>query len=134
MPTEVLLKMRCVAISDTHSMEARISIPDGDLLIHAGDLLGAGRLQEIELFDQFLGSLPHRHKVIIAGNHDRPFENQAAQARNLIKNAIYLQDEAITIDGKLFYGSPWQPPPSGRKDLLGEYTTIYQHRVFRLHR
>ena len=29
--------MRIVAISDTHTKERELAIPDGDVLIHAGD-------------------------------------------------------------------------------------------------
>jgi Icc-related predicted phosphoesterase len=101
--------MRIVCISDTHNQLKKVSIPPGDLLIHAGDLTGRGSLQEIERADRELAALPHRHKVIIAGNHDFGFEREAAAARALIKSARYLQDEAITIEGLRIYGSPWQP-------------------------
>ena len=37
--------MRLVCISDTHSLHRRIpDVPDGDVLILAGDCLGAGTL------------------------------------------------------------------------------------------
>ena len=40
--------MKLVCISDTHSMHRRITdLPDGDLLIHAGDCLGAGTLDNV---------------------------------------------------------------------------------------
>ena len=62
--------MKIVCISDTHSLQHRMNIPDGDLLIHAGDVSSGGRIEEIEMFNEWMGSLPHRHKVVIAGNHD----------------------------------------------------------------
>lgn len=34
--------MRAVCISDTHAHHAGLSVPDGDLLIHAGDLSEQG--------------------------------------------------------------------------------------------
>ena len=38
--------MKLVCISDTHSMHRRIpEIPDGDVLVHAGDSLGWNRAQ-----------------------------------------------------------------------------------------
>jgi len=101
--------MRIVCISDTHNQLAKLAIPPGDLLIHAGDLTGHGSLKEIARADRALGELPHRHKVIIAGNHDWGFQREPAAARALIKSAIYLQDEAVTIEGLRLYGSPWQP-------------------------
>ena len=34
--------MKIVCISDTHNMHRRISVPSGDVLIHAGDATGQG--------------------------------------------------------------------------------------------
>lgn len=101
--------IRIVAISDTHDMHDRISIPDGDILVHGGDISMRGRVEDIQAFDRFLGRLPHRHKIVIAGNHDFCFEREPVRAREAITNAIYLQDEAVTVEGIRFYGSPWQP-------------------------
>lgn len=64
-------RMKLVCISDTHSMHRRIpEVPDGDVLVHAGDSLGQGTLENIEELNEWLGTLPHRHKIVIAGNHD----------------------------------------------------------------
>jgi hypothetical protein len=54
--------------------------------------------------------LPHRHTIVIAGNHDWCFarEPQAAVAI-LGEGAVYLQDSEAIIDGVRFWGSPWQP-------------------------
>lgn len=102
-------KLTCVAIADTHGMYRELKLPRSDVLIHAGDITRYGRLEELNDFNSWLGELPHEHKIIIAGNHDKVFETDNSAARNKITNATYLQDEAITIDGIKFYGSPWQP-------------------------
>ena len=68
-----------------------------------------GDPEEIEAFDTWLGLLPHRHKVVIAGNHDFLFEQSPRQARRLLKSAEYLQDSGLTIEGVRIWGSPWQP-------------------------
>lgn len=101
--------VRVVALSDSHSLHRRFEIPAGDLLIHAGDMTSRGGLQELAEFNRFLGELPHPHKVVIAGNHDFCFERSNYQARNVLTNAIYLQDETVEIEGLTIYGSPWQP-------------------------
>jgi hypothetical protein len=62
--------MRIVCLSDTHNRQGKFPVPDGDLLLHAGDFSSMGRSNEVERFDAWLGTLPHRHKVFIAGNHD----------------------------------------------------------------
>ncbi|MGO1501446.1 MAG: hypothetical protein ACTHWH_09220 [Marinobacter sp.] len=41
--------MRLVCISDTHSLHSQIpDIPDGNVLTHPGDCLGAGILSNVE--------------------------------------------------------------------------------------
>ncbi len=102
-------ELTIVAISDTHGMHRLIDIPPGDVLIHSGDLSWTGELGEVAEFNAFLGTLPHRYKIVVAGNHDLCFEQQPAAARALLTNAIYLEDESVTIEGLKFYGSPWQP-------------------------
>jgi predicted phosphodiesterase len=103
--------MRLVLISDTHSLHDRIPpLPDGDLLIHAGDVSGMGRLPELAVFFEWFGGLPHRHKVVIAGNHDFAFERQAARAEALVPpGVVYLRDSGVTLGGLRLWGSPWQP-------------------------
>ncbi len=100
--------MRIVCISDTHDKHAALDIPDGDVLVHAGDITGRGRREQIVAFDAWLGGLPHRHKVVIAGNHDFGLERDPSN-RAWFAHATYLLDEEVTLDGVRFYGSPWQP-------------------------
>lgn len=101
--------MRIVCISDTHGMHAGLTVPDGDILIHAGDLTGRGTVPEVRNFNAWLGALPHRHKIVIAGNHDWVFERTPDVAREAMTNAIYLQDSGVQIDGLRIWGSPVQP-------------------------
>jgi len=56
--------IRIVCISDTHCLTS-VHIPDGDLLIHAGDLTNAGTPAELQAQIDWLDSLPHKHKVAI---------------------------------------------------------------------
>lgn len=101
-------KVKIVAISDTHNLHWKMKIPEADILVHAGDISMEGKLADVRDFNEFLGQLPHRHKIVICGNHDFCFERDS-RARELITNAVYLQDEAIEVEGVKFYGSPWQP-------------------------
>ncbi len=101
--------MRIVCISDTHTAHDQIIVPDGDLLIHAGDISGVGRPEEITRFNDWLGTLPHPHKVMIAGNHDLLFESEPTWARSLITHATYLEDSSIEIAGLKIWGSPITP-------------------------
>lgn len=101
--------MKIVATSDTHSRHGEIEVPDGDVFIHAGDFSKRGRENELIDFNNWLGTLPHSTKIVVAGNHDWCFEKQPERSRELLTNAIYLKDSSVTIDSIKFYGSPWQP-------------------------
>ena len=120
--------MRLVCISDTHSMHRRITdLPEGDVLIHAGDCLGAGTLQNVEDVNDWLGTLPHRHKIVIAGNHDWVFQEAPDLARAALTNAIYLEDDGIEINGLRFWGSPWTPTFMDWAFMLDRGQPLYDH-------
>jgi len=101
--------MRIVCVSDTHAKHHLTVVPDGDVLVHGGDITRRGQLEDVEDFDRWLGTLPHKHKIVICGNHDFCFQEKPAEARARITHAIYLEDSGCEIDGVTFYGSPWQP-------------------------
>ena len=101
--------LRLVIISDTHGHED-FAVPPGDVLIHAGDGCRMGSLDEAEAWGRHIGSLPHAHKVVIAGNHDRCFEDLPEAARACLPPEVhYLQDSGCEIAGIRLWGSPWQP-------------------------
>lgn len=108
--------MRIVALADTHCFHADLKVPDGDVLIHAGDLCQEGSLEELEGVAEWLDGLPHTHKVAIAGNHDFAFQDFPQEARALLSRVsrlTYLQDQAASVAGLQVYGSPWQPEFGG---------------------
>lgn len=128
--------LRFVAISDTHNCHADLEIPPGDVLVHAGDLTVGGTVKEVEDFNRWLGTLPHKHKIVIAGNHDfafdedmceeevwaklqkshakepepapPPFKGRAA-AEKLLTNCRYLCGDSVSVEGVEVYGVPHQP-------------------------
>ncbi|HEY6174290.1 MAG TPA: metallophosphatase domain-containing protein [Kofleriaceae bacterium] len=101
--------MRIVAVADTHLFHGRYAVPDGDVFVHAGDLCRGGNLAELRIAAQWILGLPHRHKVVVAGNHDWAFAREPGAARAMFAGAHYLEDSEVTLDGVRFYGSPWQP-------------------------
>jgi predicted phosphohydrolase len=104
--------MRVVAVADTHLFhDARYAVPDGDVFVHAGDLCRRGDLDELAEAARWSAGLPHRHKLIVAGNHDWAFARpaEAARARALLGGAVYLEDSGVELDGLRCWGSPWQP-------------------------
>ncbi|XP_067012199.1 metallophosphoesterase domain-containing protein 1 isoform X2 [Anabrus simplex] len=63
-------------MSDTHSLTPfiKFDIPPGDIFIHAGDFTRCGREEEVIDFNNWLAALPHKHKIVIAGNHELSFD------------------------------------------------------------
>ena len=120
--------IRVVCISDTHTQRPR-NVPDGDLLIHAGDLTNAGSTAELQAQIEWLNSLSHTHKVVIAGNHDTyldPRSRASLGACDVLKGALdwgslrYLQHSSATLEfptrknRKLrVYGAPQIPACGG---------------------
>lgn len=104
--------MRIVCLSDTHGLHKRVKVPDGDILLHAGDFTHFGEPSEVDLFLDWLSGLPHGHKVFVAGNHDfyveRRNEHFIEQVRAM-PALTYLQDSGAEIAGLRIWGSPVQP-------------------------
>jgi len=103
------MPLRLVCLSDTHNLHERIEVPEGDVLLHAGDATARGTPREVAAFGAFLAGLPHRHKIVIAGNHDFLFEREPERARELLGEVTYLQDAGTQVEGLHVWGSPWQP-------------------------
>jgi 3',5'-cyclic AMP phosphodiesterase CpdA len=103
------MTVRLVCLSDTHGHHDELAVPDGDVLVHAGDLSRIGRPREIASFGAFLARMPHAHKVVVAGNHDFLFEHEPERALELLGPVTYLRDAGAKVAGLSFWGSPWQP-------------------------
>ncbi|MGE0487941.1 MAG: metallophosphoesterase [Vulcanimicrobiota bacterium] len=99
MPTvdEVAISPRVVCLSDTHSLHEQVEVPEGDILLHAGDLCNHGTKGEVKAFDAWLGRQPHRHKLFIAGNHDWPFYKHRRYAEMWVKHGINFMSSAMCI-------------------------------------
>ena len=120
--------MRLVCMSDTHNLHSQVQVPEGDVVIHAGDWTGTGTQKQVFDFVRWFASLPHKHKVLIAGNHeitlDVPFYDQnwyrfhkkfplpAYEIKKYVlreSNIHYLENAQTLIEGVSFYGSPVTP-------------------------
>jgi Icc-related predicted phosphoesterase len=105
--------MKIVVISDTHSAHRDVKLPEGDVLLHAGDLcfaLGTNRKEQCDQIrdvDQWFGEQNFEKIICIAGNHDFPFHHGLFTKLN---NAVYLQNGHYTYKGVKFFGSPNQLP------------------------
>jgi len=116
--------IRVVCISDTHSLDPG-KIPNGDVLIHAGDITAHGTPSELQAAIDLFSALPHKHKYIIAGNHDTYLDESsratlpsADQHATLDwKSLTYLQHSSASIylpshnRSLHIHGSPQTPLP-----------------------
>jgi predicted MPP superfamily phosphohydrolase len=95
-------KIRVVCLSDTHTNTP--AVPPGDLLIHAGDLTNRGTVKDIQAQLDWLNSLPHKHKIIIAGNHDSYFDpksrkevDKTSGIKLELYDMHYLQNQSVSL-------------------------------------
>mmetsp|Transcript_3017 Transcript_3017/g.6360 ORF Transcript_3017/g.6360 Transcript_3017/m.6360 type:complete len:318 (+) Transcript_3017:124-1077(+) len=134
--------VRFVAISDTHGLHSKPvsavtieNLPEGDVLLHAGDFSNVGSKKDLDNFLDFLSAAERKYSdvIFIAGNHDlsldTEFYNRHWQRfhrsklpddtvplwfetlRRRCPKTKYLQDSSCTtsVGGLTVYGSPWQP-------------------------
>lgn len=104
--------MKLICISDTHMSHRAMSLPPGDVLIHAGDATSTGTHDEVERFLRWFAAQAYPHKILIAGNHDWLYQRDSERAAKLLEQfpgITYLQDSGVEIQGVRFWGSPWQP-------------------------
>ncbi len=108
-------------MSDTHGFHKALSPPDGDVFVHCGDhSVFVGTQKETLAFLRWVQRLPHKHKIIIPGNHDLwcPTVNMREVAEPY--GIHCLVDEAVEVDGVKFYGSPYVPK-------YGDWAFMYPH-------
>lgn len=92
--------MRLVVLSDTHGAhEKGLSVPDGDVLLHLGDICDRGCVDHIRSFRTWLQQQPHATKVVVEGNHDRDLNSPGRinLARELNGVALVLNDQTLAL-------------------------------------
>lgn len=101
---------KVVLISDTHTFHREITMPPGDIVIHAGDYTHTGNVREYTPFLDWFSSLPYKHKVLINGNHEREVEKDPYLFKSAIpENITYLENSGCKIEGLRIWGSPYTP-------------------------
>lgn len=107
--------MRLVVTSDTHfgfNNESGL-IPDGDVLIHCGDVMYTGYPDEWYDVVKSFGALPHKHKYLVPGNHDFHIQNYEgiakAELRRQAKTKVILPNDPIVTlpNGMTVMGVPF---------------------------
>jgi Icc-related predicted phosphoesterase len=105
-------KIRFVCMSDSHT-QTPSSLPEGDILIHAGDWSNNGSTQDLIKFCDFIAKAAqkYKHVVVIAGNHDWCAEEKPQLTQEYIESAgaVYLNDEGVVLENIKIWGSPITP-------------------------
>lgn len=107
--------MKIWHISDTHTYHGLLKVPEGiDMVIHSGDATNPrdpyASEQEMLNFITWFGSLPIKHKVFVAGNHDLCIERNLITKIDFMKNGIvYLENNYTEVEGIKIWGSPFTP-------------------------
>lgn len=101
--------MKIVAFSDTHGHHRKLTVPDGDVLIFAGDFASQSSHADIRDFADWWHDLPHRNKLFVAGNHDWICVDMSRHEFEKRWDIRTLEDSEVVIGGVIFYGTPWQP-------------------------
>ena len=113
--------MKIVCISDLHGETPEL--PDGDLLIIAGDITARDKIPEWKRFYDWLKTLQFKKIIYIAGNHDGFLEGclNNTQAKEFYESTgfdpdckpsdhiVYLCDSGTEFEGLKIWGSPWTP-------------------------
>lgn len=103
--------MKIVCVSDTHTLHKHVNVPDGDVFIHAGDMTNIGEDQDLLEVSEWISDLPHKHKIVICGNHEKKYSEDTESIKAYFEcfGIKVLHNETITIDGFKFYGEPRTP-------------------------
>ena len=121
------------------SSDGELTLPPGDVLLHAGDFCNRGTLAELESFAAWWHSqTAFSQRLLVAGNHDfaldAQFERETTEekeeraeserlhgcavhhhARTLLRRPdigsflLFDSGVATTVSGFTVWGSPWQP-------------------------
>ena len=122
--------MRIVATSDTHFPFDQTLIPEGDVFIHAGDLMYSGLPDEWPALLESLRVLPHKRKILVPGNHDFHIQNYLGVARAQLRKVgvtliteerPWVQVEGIGIAGIPFVTGLWGWAFNRMEEQVEEY-------------
>jgi Icc-related predicted phosphoesterase len=107
--------MRIWHISDTHTFHTMLEVPtDIDMVIFSGDCSNPkdpfANEPEVRDFIDWYSTLPVKHKIFVAGNHDTSIEKRLVTKYDFMNaGIIYLENEDVIIDGIKIFGSPHTP-------------------------
>ena len=106
-------------------------ISDDDLVLMAGDLSWAMKLEEVVADFDLLKDLPGK-KVIIRGNHDYWWKSISALRSILPKNFYAIQNDSLRFEGLVVCGTRGWKGVEKNTTLSAEDQKIFDREVLRL--
>ena len=100
--------LKFIAISDTHGCHRQLTLPKGDVLLHAGDVCNQGDKNHIEDFLEWIKDLDFEHKILIRGNHDIDLKTKTSLLDlEMPKGVIQLDHSGVEINDIPIWGIPF---------------------------
>lgn len=113
---------RFVLMSDTHGCHRDVVVPDGDVILHAGDVCDRGNQSQVDDFLEWFDNLEFEHKICISGNHDVDLKTgRSLFPTEIPPGIIRLDDSGLEIGSLKIWGCR-----TGLKGELGDWSSIPQ--------
>lgn len=108
----------------------KLGITNDDVILLAGDLSWAMKIEDVKPDLDFLNKLPGK-KVLVKGNHDYWWSGLSKVKAVMPENCYVIQNNAVKIGNKVFCGTRGWDIDEG-KGLSKEDKAIYDREVIRL--
>ncbi len=109
----------------------KASVADDDLVLIAGDISWAMKLEEVHDDLKWIEALPGK-KIIIKGNHEYWWKSISAVREILPESIMAIQNDAVKIGDYIFCGTRGWAVPEDGKEQSEEDLKIYKREVERL--
>ncbi len=106
-------------------------VSDGDIVLVAGDISWAMKLDEAKADLDWIDRLPGK-KIIIKGNHEYWWKSISSVREILPPSIMAIQNDAIKVGNFVFCGTRGWTVPEKDKELEPEDLKIYKREVERL--
>lgn len=111
--------------------EWKEKVGDDDIVLMAGDLSWAMKLEEVKADFELLKDLPGK-KVVIKGNHDYWWKSISSLRAILPQNFYAIQNDAIRFDGVVVCGTRGWKGVEKNTTLAEQDQKIFDREVLRL--